>query len=122
MWLDLGAKFSLGFFILLLLYYVICWFLFGKNPKRKKAIFINLPPEGLSPAKLDYIRNMGFDEDGLQRDFAASLINMATKGALTIQPQGKQILLTKQADALAQSDLDNAEAAIFNSLFQESDT
>lgn len=121
MLIDLSAQVTLVFLIFLLAYYLICWVLFGKNPKRKPPVFITLPPEGLSPAKLDYIRNMGFDEDGLQRNLAASLINMGAKGTISFQQQDNQFILKKHDDSNWQADLDNAEKAVFTSLFQEKD-
>lgn len=80
-------------FVILLLYYLLVWFLFGRDPKRKTIIPEYTPPLGFSPAALRYILKMGYDI----KVFAAAILNLAVQGFLRIEETAnKKYLLRKQ--------------------------
>jgi hypothetical protein len=79
---------------LMLLYYVLAWRRFGKDPEGG-AIFPRFePPEGLSPAATRFIRLMNFDK----KAYSAALINMAVKGYLVIEEEEGSYRLLKEPD------------------------
>lgn len=93
-------------FIILLLYYLITWWIVGRDPAKETIIPMYLPPYGMSPAVIRFIREMGYD----QKVFAATIINMAVKGYLWInEVQGKYTLIKGAKDEAV---LDNDERAI----------
>ena len=69
-----------GIFVLLG-YYVLVWAAVGKDPAKGTIMPIYTPPDHLSPAAMRFTAEMGYDH----RVFAAAVIDMAVKGALTIE-------------------------------------
>jgi hypothetical protein len=74
-------------------YYIVVWFLVGKDPARGTIIPLFSPPKWLSPAAVRCLMRMGsFDHKTL----AAAVVGMAVKGYLTIsESQGHTFTLTK---------------------------
>jgi uncharacterized membrane protein YgcG len=70
--------------VVLLAYYLVTWMLMGVDPRRGKVTPELEPPDGLSPAALRYVANMGADFTA----FTAALTSMATKGYLRIEVDG----------------------------------
>ena len=57
------------------------WFKWGKDPAQKSTIPLFYPPNGESPAHLRYARDLKTDKTA----FAATILNLAVKGALRIE-------------------------------------
>jgi hypothetical protein len=74
-------------------YYIIIWFLVGKDPDRGTIIPLFTPPKWLSPAAVRCLMRMGsFDHKTL----AAAVVGMAVKGYLTItESEGHSFTLKK---------------------------
>lgn len=66
--------------VVLLLYYLLAWIKTGKEPEKGVIATLYEAPEGFSPAAVRYVMRMGFDD----KAFAATLVNMAVKGYLSI--------------------------------------
>jgi len=66
--------------IVLFGYYLGAWVKVGRDPRRGPIIPLFYPPDGFSPAAVRYLEKMSFDN----KSFAAALVDMAVKGALTI--------------------------------------
>ncbi len=82
----------IGFFIVLI-YYLLIWKKVGKDPEKGTIIPLYVPPDNFSPAAMRYIKKMGYDN----KIFAASIINMAVKGYLSIhENEGKFILIREK--------------------------
>ncbi|MFO0792744.1 MAG: DUF2207 domain-containing protein [Candidatus Brocadiaceae bacterium] len=77
--------------LVLLAYYFFTWSRVGRDPKKGVVIPIYTPPLGLSPAAIRYILKMGYHN----KVFAASLINLAVNGYLTIKENSKYLLEKK---------------------------
>ncbi len=77
--------------LVLLAYYLFAWSRVGKDPKKGVIMPIYTPPLGLSPAAIRYILKMGYHN----KVFAASLINLAVNGCLTIKENSKYLLEKK---------------------------
>jgi uncharacterized membrane protein YgcG len=67
-------------FAALLAYYLIAWFLVGRDPAMGTIIPLFEPPEKVSPAQARYVMRMGYDDKTL----TASVVNLAARGFLTI--------------------------------------
>ena len=67
--------------VLLLVYYVLAWLRWGKDPPRKPVIPLFSAPEGHSPGFLRYVRRMGIDNGC----FTAEVLDLAVNGFLVIE-------------------------------------
>ena len=66
--------------LVILCYYLIAWRRVGRDPEAGVIIPHYRPPEGYSPASINFIRNMGYSD----KTFATSVVNLAVKGWLHI--------------------------------------
>lgn len=82
-----------GLFVLI--YYLVVWHRFGRDPKKGTIIPLFRPPDKLSAAAARYIMKMGYDD----KAFAACIINMAVKGFLEIREEKKGYTLKKIAES-----------------------
>lgn len=73
--------FAIAGLILVCIYYLTVWSFVGIDPAKGTIIPQYYPPKGFSPAAVRYITRMGFDT----KTFAATILNLAVKGYLTIQ-------------------------------------
>ena len=95
--------------LLLWIYYVVMWRRHGRDPARGIVMPLYEPPQGYSPASLRYIRRMGYD----QSCFAAAIIGLAAKGAISIKDNDGVITLKRSKD---QPELAAGEAALLDKL------
>ena len=97
-------------------YYLLVWYLVGRDPKKGTMIPLYSPPQDLSPAAMRYIERMGYDGKCL----AAALVDMAVKQHIRIEKdQGQYTLhkLSEQSDALSLE-----EKAASSAFFASGDT
>jgi uncharacterized membrane protein YgcG len=64
----------------LLLFYYVAWQRAGRDPRRGTIVPIFSPPDGLTPAGMRYVTNMGADN----RTFAAALVDMGVRGHIKL--------------------------------------
>src|SRR5205814_9706914 len=76
---------------LLLFYYLIVWLALGRSPQRGTVAIRYQPPQGLSPAAMRYVRTTGCDG----RTLAATIAQLAARGCIAIEPQGRKYKLTR---------------------------
>jgi uncharacterized membrane protein YgcG len=77
-WVALG----LGGLALVFVYYVIAWFLIGRDPPRGVIIPLYQAPKGFNAPAVRYLAGMGtFDN----KSFAAAVLELAVAGAVKIQ-------------------------------------
>jgi uncharacterized membrane protein len=81
-------------FLLLLGYYLFAWDRVGRDPKAGTIVPLFEPPEGFSPAAVNYLSNMGFQD----KAFAAAIVNMAVKGVLKIEDVDGEFSLFRLSD------------------------
>jgi uncharacterized membrane protein YgcG len=86
-----NASAFLGLFWLLVIgaYYLWAWVKVGRDPAKGTIIPLFEPPKGMSPAGVRFVSRMGFDH----KAFAATVVNLAVKGRLTIAEQKKVFTL-----------------------------
>jgi hypothetical protein len=96
---------------LLFAFYLLSWFLVGRDPRIENVSPQYDAPPGVSPGVAHYIQTGGSDGTTL----AAVAASMAAKGVLAIQPAGKEYRLELLDPRKAVSP---DEAALVKSLFQ----
>ena len=87
-----GIFLALAGLILVLVYYSLVWIAVGKDPAAGVIIPLYGPPKGFSPAAVRTLVKMGYDN----KAFAANLISLASKGALSIEKQGNLYTLHRK--------------------------
>lgn len=96
--------------ILLWIYYGLIWNRYGRDPERGVVVPQYEPPQGYSPASLRYIRRMGYDAGC----FAAAVLGLAAKGALSIKDDKGVITLHQSGSRV---DYAAGETALSRALF-----
>jgi uncharacterized membrane protein YgcG len=94
-----------------LAYYLVAWYLVGRDPSPGVIVTLYEPPAGLSPAAVRYLKRMDFDA----KAFAATLVQMAVKGHLVIEETGGEYTLRRAGPG--RSPLDAEEKRIAEKLF-----
>ena len=61
-----------------LAFYLLAWFLVGRDPRRGTVIPLFAPPAGMSAASVRFVNEMGFDD----RVFAAAIVGLGVSGRL----------------------------------------
>jgi hypothetical protein len=82
--------YRLAFPGLLLVFYVVCWFAVGRDPKIRNIAARYEPPAGITPGVARYILTGGSDGTTL----AAVLAGLAAKGVIAIQPDEGSYAIT----------------------------
>jgi uncharacterized membrane protein YgcG len=91
--LDPALKYGGMGLLVVLGYYLLAWWLFGRAPAMRPHVTPRFtPPGGLPPAALRYLWRMGYDTKIL----AVSLIELALHGVLTIVHYGKDFRLESE--------------------------
>ena len=104
----------IGLFIVFNLLFINLETRCGKILEKGTIIPQYVPPDNFSPAAMRYIKRMGYDN----KIFAASIINMAVKGYLSInENEGKFTLIKKMGseDTLTPEEKKIASKLVFNS-------
>jgi uncharacterized membrane protein YgcG len=109
---NLSIKAALIGFILLVGYYFIVWFQVGQDPEKGTIIPRFSPPKGFSPEAVRFVFQMGYDD----KAFAAAVINLAVKGALTIHEDAEGEYSLKRTGATV-PDISRGEQKIIDKLF-----
>jgi len=93
-------------------YYHWAWRSVGRDPAKGTIVPLFHPPEGFSPAAVRFVDRMGFD----QKAFTAAIIDMAVKGYLTIEEEGRTFKLVKASGDT--SNLSPGEKKVGNKLLE----
>jgi hypothetical protein len=101
---------SIGW-LLILLYYVIVWFLVGRDPAPGSIMPLYQPPTGFSPPAMRYLVRMGYDD----KVFTSAVLDMAVKGFLKID-EGSGVYTLSRTQAGDQT-LTQEERAAASKLF-----
>jgi len=109
---NAGIGIGLLGLILVFVYYLIAWFKVGQDPMKGTIIPLYEPPEGLSPAAMRYLMEMGYDD----KCFAAAVIDMGVKGCVRIEEDEGEYTLHKLSDQT--SELSSDERKVFSKLLK----
>jgi uncharacterized membrane protein YgcG len=91
---NAGSGMALIGVLLLLAYYMTVWIKVGRDPEKGSIVPQFSAPEGMSPAAVRYVSEMGYDH----KTFASALLSMAVKGFLKIRENSGVYTLTRQKD------------------------
>ncbi|WP_316976514.1 DUF2207 domain-containing protein [Shumkonia mesophila] len=97
--------------LLVLAAHVVMWRRVGRDPRRGPIVRVSQPPKGLSPAVVRYIMRGEFDD----KAFAAAIVDMAVKGALSIEAGDDTFTVRRTGEGGA--DLSPGEKKIAAALF-----
>jgi uncharacterized membrane protein YgcG len=86
------AVLALGLLLLVGFLY-LQWRRVGRDPDGGVIIPLYDPPSGISPAAARYVRNMAYDD----RCFAADMVELGVRGAVTINNRGKRDFSVQRA-------------------------
>ncbi|MDE0596479.1 MAG: DUF2207 domain-containing protein [Roseibacillus sp.] len=81
-----GVLFAALLMVGALAYYLVAWFLVGKDPDKGVIIPHYDPPRGFSPGAVRFLDRMGYDNTC----FSAGVVGLAVKGVATIAQDGKK--------------------------------
>jgi uncharacterized membrane protein YgcG len=99
-----------GGLLLVWIYYLVQWLRVGRDPEPGVIIAQYQAPSGFTPGKLRHIEKMGYDD----RCFAADIVDLAVRGQLRIEQEGKVYTLHRaEGERGAMPPL---EAALFDGL------
>jgi uncharacterized membrane protein YgcG len=88
---NLGLAAGLVGALIVLTWYLYAWRAVGRDPESGVAFPRYEPPEGYSPASLRFVGRMGYDH----KAFTAALVNLAVKGRIEIDQEGKKYTVTR---------------------------
>ncbi len=115
---NAGTIAALTGIIVLFIYYLMAWIKVGKDPQKGPIIPLFKPPEGFSPAAVRVVKKMDFDN----KSFAAALVDMAVKGALTISEDSDGVFTLKKRPDADPTLLSRGEKKLLNNLYKSLDT
>ena len=101
----------LGGLLAVMMYYLLAWFVVGRDPPADVIYPSFEPPLKLPPACLRYLRRMAYDK----KCFAAALINMAVKRQIVIEEEGGEFTL-RRAESSEKEQLSPGEKKIFTAM------
>jgi uncharacterized membrane protein YgcG len=88
---NLGLAAGLIGALIVFAWYLYAWRAVGRDPESGVAFPRYEPPEGYSPASLRFVERMGYDH----KAFTAALVNLAVKGHIEIDQEGKKYTVTR---------------------------
>jgi uncharacterized membrane protein YgcG len=92
---NMAMALGLLWLAVLLGFYLWAWYRVGRDPATGTIIPLYTPPSGFSPAGIRYLSRMGFDD----KTFAAAVVDMAVKGAVTIKENDGDYTLVRRNGA-----------------------
>ena len=101
-------------FLVVLAYYLRSWIAVGRDPRPGVMVPRWDPPEGISPALVNYIDNRGFSGGGWTA-FSATAIDLAVKGRVVLEDLQQRILIRPGAKA-ASTRFDAAEKVLMEAV------
>lgn len=106
--------------VLVALYYLRAWIVAGRDPAGGVIVPQWHPPDGASPALVNYIDNKGFGGEGWTA-LSAGLLNLAVKGLVTLDDLKKSIVVTRTAKPV-EGKLPTGESVLLISVSGEGDS
>ncbi|HWA91390.1 MAG TPA: DUF2207 domain-containing protein [Rhizomicrobium sp.] len=110
---NAAAVASVAGVVILLIYFLVAWWIHGRDPKRGVVIPLFAPPQDFSPAAVRFVHRMAYD----RKAYSASLVDMAVKGYLTISESHGTYTLARTGRQGYDAKLAHGEQKIADKLF-----
>ena len=110
---NLASIIMLGGTLAVLAYYLLLWWMVGRDPASGIIIPLYRAPAGYSPASMRFVLRMGYDKTC----FTSAVINLAVKGAIEIANRGSHFTLRKSGSP--QEALAAGEREVLDGLFAD---
>ncbi|QFY59233.1 DUF2207 domain-containing protein [Rhizobium grahamii] len=116
-WLSDNRDYLIGFggLILVFLYYTRSWLKVGRDPARGVIVPRWDPPDGISPALVNYIDNRGFSGQGWTA-LSATALNLAVRGYVVLEDLKNSIIIRRTDKPVGKQKLEAGEASLLNSV------
>ncbi|KQV68204.1 DUF2207 domain-containing protein [Rhizobium sp. Root1220] len=116
-WLSDNRDYFIGFggLVLVFLYYTRSWLKVGRDPARGVIVPRWDPPEGISPALVNYIDNRGFSGQGWTA-LSATALNLAVRGFVVLEDLKQSIVIRRTDKPTAKEKLEAGEASLLNAV------
>lgn len=114
--LNPGSYILLGLNALVFCYLLVMWIKHGRDPQPGTIIPLFEPPQNISPEAMRFVKRMGFDV----KTFSAAVVNLATKGSITMQNMNNVFTLKKIKDD--KNNLPTEEKILMQDLFSKNDS
>ncbi|KQV32359.1 hypothetical protein ASC97_01835 [Rhizobium sp. Root1203] len=116
-WLSDNRDYFIGFggLILVFLYYTRSWLKVGRDPARGVVVPRWDPPEGISPALVNYIDNRGFSGQGWTA-LSATALNLAVRGYVVLEDLKQSIVIRRTDKPTGKEKLEAGEASLLNAV------
>ncbi len=116
-WLSDNRDYFLGFggLILVFLYYTRSWLKVGRDPARGVLVPRWDPPDGISPALVNYIDNRGFSGQGWTA-LSATALNLAVRGYVVLEDLKNSIIIRRTDKPVGKEKLEAGEASLLNAV------
>ena len=107
---------GLGGLTVLMCYYIVVWYLVGRDPQKGVIIPLYSPPKGFSPAAVRFVSRMGFDK----KAFSCAVVDLAVKGGLAIEEEeGNKFSLRRMEP---KTPISSGERKVHESLFKNAES
>ena len=106
---------ALAGYVLLLVYCIVVWNRYGRDPEEGVIVTRYVPPDGFSPASLRYIRQMYYDD----KVMTAAVVSLGVKGYLRIDESGGEHTLHKRDPGSEAPPLAAGEQELYEELFAD---
>jgi uncharacterized membrane protein YgcG len=107
---NLNTIIGFGGLVVIFLYYLRSWVAVGRDPPKGVMVPRWDPPEGLSPALVNYIDNRGFSGAGWTA-LSASALDLAVRGYVELEDLDRSITI-RRTDKRVEGKLQSGEAAL----------
>ncbi|WP_431322759.1 DUF2207 domain-containing protein [Rhizobium sp. YTU87027] len=116
-WLSDNRDYVLGFggLMLVFLYYTRSWLKVGRDPARGVLVPRWDPPDGISPALVNYIDNRGFSGQGWTA-LSATALNLAVRGYVVLEDLKNSIIIRRTDKPVGKEKLEAGEASLLNAV------
>lgn len=105
---NAGSMIGVGGLVAVFLFYLRAWLRVGRDPDAGVMVPRWDPPDGISPALVNYIDNRGFSAGGWTA-LSASALDLAVKGYVVLDDLKNSIVI-RRTDKVAASDLPSGQA------------
>ncbi|TCU37342.1 DUF2207 domain-containing protein [Rhizobium azibense] len=116
-WLKDNRDYFIGFggLLLVFLYYTRSWLKVGRDPSRGVLVPRWDPPDGISPALVNYIDNKGISGGGWTA-LSATALDLAVRGYVVLEDLKQSIIVRRTEKPVGKEKLEAAETSLLSAV------